>query len=248
MPNPGSALGFDRYGYAYNSPVKYTDSTGHSPDNGIPIPIIIVGGAALAVSIVAYYKYLGSPQWKSAASEAGYIAKEAFSNFKDIFDNDKFQKNKGKHSERKWENKPKNQPPEWGPEDLEIPYLEPDAQDAHYFGKGLAQEFGKAAIWFSIPFIGAYIIDMVDSIQPEDNMDLEYLLSNNSNSGSSNNLEPMNTPQPFSPEQWASMCNPTCSSNYGTSAPNPNSTYIYSGGGGSPSYSPFNTTSNILIQ
>ena len=32
VPNPASALGFDRYAYAYNNPLNYTDPSGHFPE------------------------------------------------------------------------------------------------------------------------------------------------------------------------------------------------------------------------
>jgi len=31
VPNPGSALGYDRYSYGYNNPVKHNDPSGHEP-------------------------------------------------------------------------------------------------------------------------------------------------------------------------------------------------------------------------
>jgi RHS repeat-associated protein len=44
VPNPMSAVGFDRYAYVGNNPLKYIDPSGHSkiyalPDDDIPIPV-----------------------------------------------------------------------------------------------------------------------------------------------------------------------------------------------------------------
>ncbi len=41
VPNPGSAVGYDRYGYAFNNPIVYGDPSGHFPVILIP-PLVLL--------------------------------------------------------------------------------------------------------------------------------------------------------------------------------------------------------------
>ena len=68
VPNPNNSQDFNRYAYVRNSPLKYTDSTGHTIDGYTPdwAQYIVYGGALAAVGAV----YYSNPQIARQAEQA----------------------------------------------------------------------------------------------------------------------------------------------------------------------------------
>jgi len=72
VPDPGSALGFDRFGYSYNNPLKFTDPTGNTPC--LDGDCTILGGKLPDKPRKLPTRYLWStnPYTRSGENHAGY--------------------------------------------------------------------------------------------------------------------------------------------------------------------------------